>query len=70
MLIRRYGYGVPDLARAIRSLSNDVAMVIEGTVQPYDGSDGAMAALTIIQLYKRLHSSETQQWLPDRSSAV
>ena len=41
-LIRRYGYGVPDLARAVRSLSNDVAMVIEGTMQPYDGIDGAI----------------------------
>jgi hypothetical protein len=40
-LIRRYGYGVPDLTRAIRSLSNDVAMVIEGNMQPYaaDGSE-------------------------------
>jgi hypothetical protein len=40
-LIRRYGYGVPDLTRAIRSLSNDVSMVIEGNVQPYqaDGSE-------------------------------
>jgi hypothetical protein len=36
-LIRRYGYGVPDLGRAIRSLSNDVTMVLEGTVQPYEG---------------------------------
>ncbi|MBM3487870.1 MAG: S8 family peptidase [Alphaproteobacteria bacterium] len=41
-LIRRYGYGVPDLTRALRSLSNDVAMVIEGDVQPYDGSNGAI----------------------------
>jgi len=39
-LIRRYGYGVPDLTRAIRSLSNDVTMVIEGNVQPYEG-DGS-----------------------------
>lgn len=38
-VIRRYGYGVPDLARAIRSLSNDVTMVIEGNVQPYDGRE-------------------------------
>jgi hypothetical protein len=41
-LIRRYGYGVPDLSRAIRSLSNDVSMVIEGSVQPYDGSEGSI----------------------------
>ena len=39
-LIRRYGYGVPDLTRAIRSLSNDVTMIIEGNVQPYEG-DGS-----------------------------
>jgi hypothetical protein len=40
-LIRRYGYGIPELARAVRSLSNDVSMVIEGNVQPYtaDGSE-------------------------------
>jgi Subtilase family len=40
-LIRRYGYGVPNLARGIRSLSNDVAMVIEGNMQPYalDGGE-------------------------------
>lgn len=41
-LIRRYGYGVPDLGRAIRSLSNDVTMVIEGTVQPYEGHRSAV----------------------------
>jgi Subtilase family len=35
-LIRRYGYGMPDLDRAIRSLSNDVTMDIEGSVQPYE----------------------------------
>ena len=41
-LLRRYGFGVPELTRAVRSLSNDVAMVIEGSVQPYDGSEGAI----------------------------
>lgn len=40
-LIRRYGYGVPDLERALRSLQNDVTLVIEGSLQPFekDGSD-------------------------------
>jgi hypothetical protein len=47
-LIRRYGYGVPDLSRAIRSLSNDVTMVIEGNVQPYDGSEGAVKTKDMI----------------------
>jgi hypothetical protein len=35
LLLRRYGYGVPDLARAVRSLSSDVTMVIESDLQPY-----------------------------------
>jgi hypothetical protein len=47
-LIRRYGYGVPDLTRAIRSLSNDVTMIIEGTVQPYDGSGGTIRTRDMI----------------------
>lgn len=40
VLLRRYGYGVPDLARAIRSQNNDVTLVIENTMQPFflDGS--------------------------------
>src|SRR5262249_13126518 len=37
-LIRRYGYGVPDLTRAVRSLTNDVTMVIENSVQPYSAT--------------------------------
>lgn len=39
-LIRRYGYGVPDLTRALRSLQNDVTLVIESFLQPFkmDGS--------------------------------
>jgi hypothetical protein len=47
-LIRRYGHGVPDLARAIRSLRNDVTMVIEGTVQPYAASGGGVKTKDMI----------------------
>jgi hypothetical protein len=35
-LIRRYGYGVPELERALRSLQNDVTLVIQGSLQPFD----------------------------------
>ena len=40
LLLRRYGYGVPDFAKATRSLSNDVTLVIENSMQPFylDGS--------------------------------
>ena len=34
-LLRRYGFGVPSLNRALRSLDNDVTMVIENTMQPF-----------------------------------
>lgn len=40
LLLRRYGYGVPDLGKAIRSQPNDVTIVIENSMQPFflDGS--------------------------------
>lgn len=34
-VLRRYGFGVPSLGRALRSLDNDVTMVIESTIQPF-----------------------------------
>jgi hypothetical protein len=42
-LIRRYGFGVPDLARALRSFDHDVTMVIENTMQPFTGTGSAIA---------------------------
>lgn len=35
-LLKRYGYGVPSLERALHSLSNEVTLVIEQSIQPYD----------------------------------
>lgn len=32
ILLRRYGFGVPDLGRAVRSLDHDVTMVIENAI--------------------------------------
>ena len=34
-LLRRYGFGVPSLQRALHSLDNNVTMVIERTVHPF-----------------------------------
>lgn len=34
-LVRRYGYGVPSLERMLRSASNDVTLVVEGELQPF-----------------------------------
>lgn len=40
-LLRRYGYGVPDLSRAVRSARNDLTLVVEDTIRPFrlDGSE-------------------------------
>lgn len=35
-LVKRFGYGVPIFERAEHSLSNDVTLVIEQAIQPYD----------------------------------
>jgi hypothetical protein len=34
-LLRRYGYGVPDLSRALQSASNDLTLIIEDELQPF-----------------------------------
>lgn len=34
-LLRRYGYGVPDLDRALRSTRNDLTLVVEDGLQPF-----------------------------------
>jgi hypothetical protein len=34
-LLRRYGYGVPDLRRALQSASNDLTLIIEDELQPF-----------------------------------
>jgi hypothetical protein len=34
-LVRRYGYGVPDLGRALQSASNDLTLITEDELQPF-----------------------------------
>jgi hypothetical protein len=34
-LVRRYGYGVPDLGRALQSASNDLTLIAEDKLQPF-----------------------------------
>jgi len=47
-LIRRYGYGVPELERALLSLQNDITMVIEGSLQPFDMDGSSVATRNLI----------------------
>ena len=44
-LVRRYGYGVPDLARALLSTRNDLTLLVEDELQPFQ-RDGNAAAKT------------------------
>ncbi|RZO49169.1 MAG: S8 family peptidase [Sandaracinaceae bacterium] len=39
-LVRRYGFGVPDVGRALRSASNAVTLVTQDSIRPFD--DGRM----------------------------
>jgi hypothetical protein len=34
-IVRRYGFGVPDLDRALRSTRNDLSLIVEDTLQPF-----------------------------------
>jgi hypothetical protein len=36
-LLRRYGYGVPDEARAMRSAADSLTMIAQSTIRPFDG---------------------------------
>lgn len=35
-ILRRYGWGVPDRGRAMRSAANDATVIVEGQIVPYD----------------------------------
>ena len=44
-LVRRYGYGVPDLGRALLSTRNDLTLIVEDELQPFQ-REGSGAAKT------------------------
>lgn len=45
-LVRRYGYGVPNLARALLSTRNDLTLMVEDELQPFRREKGTAAAKT------------------------
>jgi hypothetical protein len=51
-LVRRYGFGVPSLSRAIGSLDDDVTMVVEDSLSPFklSGSKGVTDELVVHEL--------------------
>lgn len=44
-LVRRYGYGVPDLERALMSAQNDLTLMVEDALNPF-GREGSAAVKT------------------------
>lgn len=51
-VVREFGYGVPDLDRALRSARNDVSLVAEAEIQPYKYSDDGRPIFNEVHFYK------------------
>jgi hypothetical protein len=60
--LRCYGYGVPDLARALWSLRNAPTLVIESEMQPYT-KDGSTLKTKDMHLHRLPWPIEVLQWL-------
>lgn len=51
LMLRRFGYGVPDLARALRSASNTLALVAQQEIQPFVREKGKGVRLNQAHFY-------------------
>lgn len=51
LMLRRFGYGVPELARALRSASNSLALVAQQTIQPFVREPGKGTRLNQAHFY-------------------
>lgn len=48
LLVRRYGYGVPEIERALRSASNDVTLIAEREMRPFEVTSGKVKTRDMI----------------------
>jgi hypothetical protein len=52
-LLREFGYGVPDIERAILSARNDMTLIAEAEIQPYAfGADGKTVVFNEVHFYE------------------
>ena len=51
-LVRRYGYGVPDLGRALMSARNDLTLVVEDELQPFQREGSAAPKTRDMKLHR------------------
>lgn len=52
LLLKRYGYGVPNLERALYSASNALTLVAEDTIQPYVKNEKKRVTLNEMKLFR------------------
>jgi hypothetical protein len=51
-LVRRYGYGVPDLGRALLSTRNDLTLIVEDELQPFQREGSAVPKTRDMKLHR------------------
>lgn len=51
-LVRRYGYGVPDLGRALLSTVNDLTLIVEDELQPFQREGSAAPKTRDMKLHR------------------
>ena len=51
-LVRRYGYGVPDLGRALLSTVNDLTLIVEDELRPFHREAGKTAKTRDMKLHR------------------
>jgi hypothetical protein len=59
MMLRRFGYGVPDQDRALRSASNSLALVAQQEIQPFIREKGQQSHLNQAHFYALPWPSQT-----------
>lgn len=51
-LVRRYGYGVPDVERALLSTRNDLTLIVQDELQPFQREGTAAAKTRDMKLHR------------------
>jgi len=70
VLLRRYGYGVPDIERASWSASNRLTLIAEESLQPYGEPRGSHVPTKDLQVYELPWPKEQLQALPSATQVT
>jgi hypothetical protein len=61
--LRCYGFGIPDLERALWSASNAATLIVQGSLQPFDREDGSEVKTRDMSLHRLPWPNEVLQGL-------